>query len=148
MFPKSKILNLGIQQAALKARFPESFVRITRNELVWRGKLTPTPLSMTYTVQIEYRLTKNPSVTVLEPQLKSCNGERPPHLYRKTRHYPTDRLCLFLPGGHEWTGRLLLADTMVPWAAEWLLHYEIWLATGEWCGGGVHPGPSKKTPNL
>jgi len=21
----------------------------------------------------------------------------------------------------------------------WLFYYEIWLATGEWCGGGVHP---------
>ena len=29
---------------------------------------------------------------------------------------------------------MLIVDTIVPWAAEWLLHYEIWLATGEWFG--------------
>ena len=32
---------------------------------------------------------------------------------------------------------MLIATTTVPWAAEWLLHYELWLATdGTWCGGG------------
>lgn len=40
----------------------------------------------------------------------------------------------------EWKPRMKLADTIVPWAAEWLLHYELWLATGEWGGGGVHRG--------
>ena len=34
---------------------------------------------------------------------------------------------------------MLLATTIFPWTAEWLLHYEIWLATGEWTGGGYHP---------
>ena len=34
---------------------------------------------------------------------------------------------------------MFIADTIVPWACEWLLHYEIWLATGEWHGGGEHP---------
>ena len=34
---------------------------------------------------------------------------------------------------------MLLADTIVPWAAEWLMHYELWLVTGEWTGGGDHP---------
>jgi hypothetical protein len=30
-----------------------------------------------------------------------------------------------------------IADTIVPWTAEWLVHYEIWLVTGEWYGGGT-----------
>lgn len=34
---------------------------------------------------------------------------------------------------------MLLAKTILPWTAEWLLHYEVWLVTGEWVGGGVHP---------
>ena len=32
-----------------------------------------------------------------------------------------------------------IADTIVPWAQEWLYYYEIWLATNEWCGGGHIP---------
>ena len=34
-----------------------------------------------------------------------------------------------------------LATTIVPWCSEWLFYYELWLATGEWLGGGVHPHP-------
>ena len=31
-----------------------------------------------------------------------------------------------------------IADTIIPWTSEWLLHYEIWVATGIWHGGGIH----------
>lgn len=34
---------------------------------------------------------------------------------------------------------MALAHTIVPWACDWLMHYEFWLATGTWAGGGVHP---------
>jgi hypothetical protein len=34
---------------------------------------------------------------------------------------------------------MLLGDTILPWTAEWLLHYEIWRATEKWMGGGIHP---------
>jgi hypothetical protein len=33
-----------------------------------------------------------------------------------------------------------IADTVLPWTTEWLYHYEIWLITGEWTGGGDWPG--------
>ena len=38
----------------------------------------------------------------------------------------------------EWAERMLIAEIIVPWISEWLLHYEIWLVTGEWHGGGMH----------
>ena len=31
------------------------------------------------------------------------------------------------------------AETIVPWACLWLYYYEVWHATGEWLGGGLHP---------
>jgi hypothetical protein len=34
---------------------------------------------------------------------------------------------------------MFLADTILPWAVEWLAYYEIWLATGVWYGGGEWP---------
>jgi hypothetical protein len=44
-----------------------------------------------------------------------------------------DSLCLYY---NEFSpARNLFADTLVPWASEWLLHYELWLATGAWHGG-------------
>lgn len=32
-----------------------------------------------------------------------------------------------------------IANTIIPWTIEWLYYYELWLATGEWLGGGDHP---------
>jgi len=39
---------------------------------------------------------------------------------------------------------MLIADTIIPWASEWLFHYEIWKVTKTWHGGGHDPSPGKK----
>ena len=31
---------------------------------------------------------------------------------------------------------MLIADTIVHWAIEWLYYYENWAYTGKWLGGG------------
>jgi hypothetical protein len=42
-----------------------------------------------------------------------------------------------VPGSGEWTSKKCIAQTIIPWAIEWLFHYELWHLTGEWSGGGV-----------
>lgn len=79
-----------------------------------------------------YRLTYDPIVYVVDPPLRRYENKPIPHVF------DLNTLCLFL-GKHEWNPTLLIADTIVPWAAEWLVFYEVWLAIGEWLGGGVHP---------
>jgi hypothetical protein len=74
---------------------------------------------------------------VLKPKLVIPEGESLPHTY------PGERLCLYYPGIGEWRSDVLLVKTIVPWISEWLLNYEIWLATGIWCGGGIHPRITK-----
>ena len=49
------------------------------------------------------------------------------------------QLCLYYGPAREWIPDKMIADTIVPWASEWLLHYEFWLVTGIWHGGGIHP---------
>jgi len=98
--------------------------------------LRPTPLSETYIVQLRYTLAKSPQIKVLKPELIPPEGKCLPHTYHGKR------LCLYYPGIGDWRGDMLLSKTIVPWISEWLLHYEIWLVTGKWCGGGKHP--SKK----
>ena len=72
-----------------------------------------------------------PKITVLEPALRDPGGRALPHVF------PGDKLCLHFPG--EWQPSELIASTIMPWVSEWLLHYEIWKATGEWHGGGHEP---------
>lgn len=131
--PKRKAINLTAQQLAILHYFPDSHCWIERSELKWVGTLTPSPLSRSYRVRLGYKLSGTPCMKLLDPKLERLNGKRPPHLY------PDDSLCLYLPGTGEWNNGFLLTNTIIPWTSEWLFHYEVWLATGEWCGGGIHP---------
>jgi hypothetical protein len=99
---------------------------------VLRARLTiqPTPVSRIYTINIEYRPNGWPAVTVVDPILDIPPDEPSlPHVYKG------NVLCLHLPD--EWTPDQLMGDTIVPWAVEWLMYYELWLATDAvWLGGG------------
>lgn len=101
---------------------------IRRGALRWIGRLQPTPVSPAYCVSLNYQLGQPPKVLVLEPSLDPGLRDALPHVY------DGDRLCLYTPG--EWKAYMLLALTILPWTAEWLLHYELWRATGRWEGGG------------
>ncbi len=90
--------------------------------------MQPSELSDFYTIKIKYRLRERPHVSVLAPELMPRKGERIPHLF------PGKELCLFRYKYYEWNSRMHLADTILPWSSIWLLHYEIWHATGVWCG--------------
>lgn len=87
-------------------------------------------MSPVYTVRVEYTLEAPPRVKVLEPPLDPGHRERLPHVYSG------DRLCLYDPRSGDWNRDMFLSDTILPWAAEWLFHYEVWKATGRWVGGG------------
>ncbi len=82
----------------------------------------------------------NPCVRVVSPELGFYDGERrlPHTYYRNNRPASQADLCLFF--GDEWSLDDMVADTIVPWAAEWLQFYEGWRATGTWFGPGLHPG--------
>ena len=127
--------NLAAQAILLRTLFPESKVRIVRGQsLTWAGVITPSQMSDEYSVSLSYSHAASPKVFVIQPELQERDGRRPEHLW------PDGSLCLYFPRAGEWNHGMLLAKTILPWTSEWLLHYEIWLATGKWCGGGIHPG--------
>jgi hypothetical protein len=127
-FDKHSLTN-AMQGAKLKIAFPESTISIERNfGMGWVGQIQPTPLSAIYIVKIHYRLDERPEVTILDPVLTPRNGSRLPHVFKG--NHP----CLFRYKYGEWNGRMSIAETIVPWVSTWLMHYEVWLATGIWCG--------------
>ena len=124
-------LNLAVQMGHLRSIFPDSFSRIKDHcELEWRGQLKPSAFSETYVVGLSYRMGKRPRVEVLEPELVMPDRRSKIHMFRD------DSLCLFFKD--EWTKDMVIAKTILPWTSEWLLHYELWLVTGRWHGGGIH----------
>jgi hypothetical protein len=134
-------LSPAQQAFALHAYFPDAKGTLKRGRFVWTGMLQPSPLSRSYCVQVDYEPPRPPRVRVLD-RLETRPGEALPHTYN------TGTLCLHDPD--EWTASMYIAHTIVPWTAEWLINYEIWLATGDWHGGGEWPprrGVPEKRPD-
>lgn len=121
---------VGSQILAMKTRHPDlRLISWTRGEARWQGTIRPTDVSETYATTLTYRLHRRPRVHV--GGLVKRGDEAIPHLHRD------GSLCLHLP--NEWNASMIIAETIVPWAALWLYHYEVWHATAQWQGGGVHP---------
>jgi hypothetical protein len=126
---------------AMREYFPQFQCRWRwRNPVAtWIGTLRPTVSSPDYKVKIEYTLPYPPSVWILSPDLVPCT----PHLY------PDKNLCLYYPKDRSWRPSDLIAETIVPWTAEWIALYEIWLITNEWYGlEAPHPADEEKVWEL
>lgn len=126
---------LSAQAQAIRFQWSGFAVGVTGNKLKAVGDLQPTSRSITYAVQIVYRLGDKPEITLLSPKIeKNFKGEMPEHLYSK------ERLCLYRPIYGEFKPSDLISETIIPWTSLWLYHYEVWHISGDWLGGGEHPG--------
>lgn len=130
-FPKRKPLTFAQQCGVMRRLHPQFVDRWGRGRVTWRGSLTPTSVSETYSIRIEYQQDGIPEVWVDSPKLqKRADQDRIPHVYAGPRP------CLYHPSLREWTPLDPIAETIVPWTSEWLYYYELWHATGDWLGGG------------
>ena len=135
---KNKRISIFAQGGRLRHFFPDSTLEIGKysNVLIWEGKLKPHHLSMTYDIRIEYTVGKNPNVYVITPKPLPLakDATELPHIYDHEKQH----LCLYHRLMNEWNECKMIAETIIPWTSEWLLHYEYWVATGVWHGGGIH----------
>lgn len=139
-------INMAIQAAHIKLLFPNSNLSFTQNRLVWRESVTPSPLSNSYIVELIYIRNEHPNVFVRKPTLKLYPGA-----FKLEHVYDTDKqwLCLYRRSAKQWQEDMLISDTIIPWACEWLLHHELWVSTGIWNGGGIHNATiSDKTKDI
>jgi hypothetical protein len=141
---KSPPIKIVAQLLQLRWMFPNSVGSIQRDVLRWRGELQPTQISATYTIDLSFRVKRFPKVHVVNAPWKTDGVKPPPHTYSD------GSLCLFYPAANEFDSTMLLAKTIIPWTAEWLLHYELWLASEdhEWFGGGIDHSPRNPTKKL
>ena len=136
---------------AMKRRWPRFDVAdVGADRATWFGPLVG--LELEYRIMIQFglphrasdqeRWRRFPVVRVLTPPLapnRDAPEEAPlPHVYFEPPDITLSPLCLFDPRLREWSHDDLIADTTVPWAADWLACYEGWQATGRWTGGGRH----------
>jgi hypothetical protein len=131
-FFRASALTFAAQVGRMLSTYPRFSVALSRNTARWVGELQPSALSETYIVKVDYVLRSRPKVWILQPRLRPLKPDQ------RIKHTFSDgSVCLHL---HEdWTPAMFIADTTIPWLSFWLLHYEIWHATGEWLGGGHEP---------
>lgn len=124
-YPKPKSVTLDIQKYNIEQSFPEFKFFKNNKESYWIGKIQPTESSSIYTIKIIYKYKKSPKVFVKKPTIL----QNSPHVYSD------GSLCLYYPYDKNYNNKQsIIADTIIPWTAEWLYFYEIWLETGIWWG--------------
>lgn len=139
MFNKSK--NIAEQYLYLKLKYrPLPKSGIFNNTLIWEQEIQSDKFSKKYTIRIEYDMSV-PKVYINNQNILQSKNDIIPHNYYTK--YISDKnqivqLCLFYPKRKEWQRYMYIADTIVPWAIEWIYYYEMWRITGEWYGGGIH----------
>lgn len=151
---------LNAEDRRIRELFPE-FRRVAAlpGQCIWEGPLQP--FAQPYRVRLIWSLGvrgatvrsaySSPMVLVLDPPLvrRPAEPERPvPHLYARPEPALPPHLCLYWPPGREFDASMYLADTIIPWAAEWLMYYELWHVTGEWAGPEAPHGQPEPTPML
>jgi hypothetical protein len=133
-------LTTAQQAFGLRAVFPEAKLRLGPRDLTWIGSLRPSELSNPYTTKINYRLGRYPTVRILKPAITDAE-EFVPHSYNN------GTLCVH--DDRQWQPSMLIVDTFLPWTVEWLWHWEIFQATGEWFGDGdARPTPDDRWEDL
>lgn len=140
---KKRTLNIAQQFSTLKRDYNFGKIKLINfNQLEWIGILRSSPLGSCYLIKVVYKKKESPKVYILEPkELKMPTGKsKLEHVY----DHKKQRLCLYYPKAKEWDETKTIASTILPWTIEWLYHYEIWLITGEWKGGGIHTASIKK----
>lgn len=131
---KKHVVSIREQNARIKLFYPKFNSHILDGCATWEGYIQPTPLSDVYKVRFQYKITDKPRAFVISPELRYAKGAvRIEHTYSK------QEICLYLPKSGEWENDKYIAQTIIPWTYLWLYYYEIWLVTGEWEGGGMHP---------
>ncbi len=125
--PRAEV-SLPIQAIALDRLLPDGRTRLHRGRLSWVGTVQPGPACGEYELRLEARPASPPMISVKAPRLRPTDDGLLPHVY------DDGSLCVSQRG--DWRPHMLFTDTFVPWSCEWLMHYELWLATGIWYGDG------------
>lgn len=140
---KKKPVTLAQQHFLIRKRYGSAVINssIKRNDLNCLIRVKPTEDSREYELTVKCKSNKSPQAYLINQGILFSQNDNLPHVY-ECKYYSEKkefiRLCLYYPITEEWTNDMMIADTFIPWAIEWLYYYEIWRMTGKWLGGGHH----------
>lgn len=127
------------QRLEMAKHYPSFTCNCTKRNLSFVGEICPSANCQTYEISVKLPFDKIPSVRILTPEIA------PSHKYHM---YSDGRLCLYKPSEQPWYRNDFLHEKIIPWTAEWVLFYEIYLRTGLWEGPEASHTSDIKVPQL
>jgi hypothetical protein len=121
-------VSLAMQALALDRLLPEGRSCLSPGRLAWTGVVRPGADCGEYTLELKAQPATPPRIVVIAPPRRPNGDGMLPHVY------DDGSLCVSQPG--DWRPHMLFMDTFLPWSCEWLVYYELWLATNVWFGDG------------
>jgi hypothetical protein len=115
----------AIQKALVEKHFPCFECGMSHRCLECEGVITPSEGCGTYRVRISYARGGVPRVKIKDPQIIPSSAI---HMYND------GTLCLYEPCETPWKSSDSLHEKIIPWTAEWLVFYELFLICGKWLG--------------
>lgn len=109
----------------MRKHFPCFNCSVMGRVLTCVGEITPSEGCDTYKVKICLPVGMTPRVKVLNPKIEYD---------RRIHMYACGHLCLYKPKDQPWMETDYVHEKILPWTAEWLVYYELFLITGEWLG--------------
>jgi hypothetical protein len=126
--PKKKpnLLAIFIQQKRLIEKYYTCFkCSVDRFGLSCTGNIQPNKDSACYKIKISYSGKGAPKVFIKAPEILTDH---------RIHRYSDQSLCLYYPPDDPWQSQKNIHQTIIPWTAEWLVYYELFLVTGKWYG--------------
>jgi hypothetical protein len=124
-----------IQKTLIEKHFPCFTCKLRRGHLKCEGRITPSEGCATYRVAISYEQGGVPKVVIKEPHITPSPSI---HMYRN------GALCLYQPIEDPWKPADNIHQKIIPWTAEWLVFYELFLICGKWLGPEAPHGVNGK----
>lgn len=117
--------QFAIQAALVQKHFPFFDCGLSHRRVECEGVITPSQGCANYLIKISYQRGGVPRVKIKDPQI----------IPSATIHmYNDGTLCLYEPRETPWKSSYNLHETIIPWTAEWLVFYELFLLCGKWLG--------------
>lgn len=124
-----------MQKALIEKHFPCFKCKHSHRLLECEGYITPSEDCATYRVAISYEQDGVPKVRIKDPQIIPSAD---------IHMYGTGALCLYQPAEDPWKSSDNIHEKIIPWTAEWLVFYELYLMCGKWFGPEAAHGTRTK----
>jgi len=115
-----------------------NIIEVGEKTVTFSGKIVSSTIQKNYEVEIMCGLNFYPKVYIKNIDFSK---KRPPHLYKD------NSLCLYYLDYNEYKHKDLIFPKIYDWIILWIYYYELWLAYGEWLGGGISHEEAKEEEN-